>query len=232
MGYYEVEGGHVIGGDFSVRGSKNAVLPILAATILADDEVVLENCPQISDLFVSLEILRDLGCDVKQEGRTVTINSKSLYQNEIKEDMVCKMRSSVLFLGALLGRTKKAVMGHSGGCTIGRRPIDLHLRAFEKMGVHIEEKEGIFYCKAPLLLGYHLYLDYPSVGATENILLLAVKAEGTTVIHNAAREPEIIALVRFLRGCGAEIYGEGTPTIMIEGVTKLHGTVFEISPTV
>ncbi len=228
MGYYEVEGGHVIGGDFSVRGSKNAVLPILAATILADDEVVLENCPQISDLFVSLEILRDLGCDVKQEGRTVTINSKSLYQNEIKEDMVCKMRSSVLFLGALLGRTKKAVMGHSGGCTIGRRPIDLHLRAFEKMGVHIEEKEGIFYCKAPLLLGYHLYLDYPSVGATENILLLAVKAEGTTVIHNAAREPEIIALVRFLRGCGAEIYGEGTPTIMIEGVTKLHGTVFEI----
>ena len=96
------------------------------------------------------------------------------------------------------------------------------------MGVHIEEKEGIFYCKAPLLLGYHLYLDYPSVGATENILLLAVKAEGTTVIHNAAREPEIIALVRFLRGCGAEIYGEGTPTIMIEGVTKLHGTVFEI----
>lgn len=228
MGYYEVEGGHVIGGDFSVRGSKNAVLPILAATILADDEVVLENCPQISDLFVSLEILQDLGCDVKQEGRTVTINSKSLYQNEIKEDMVCKMRSSVLFLGALLGRTKKAVMGHSGGCTIGRRPIDLHLRAFEKMGVHIEEKEGIFYCKAPLLLGYHLYLDYPSVGATENILLLAVKAEGTTVIHNAAREPEIIALVRFLRGCGAEIYGEGTPTIMIEGVTKLHGTVFEI----
>ena len=93
-------------------------MPILAATILADDEVVLENCPQISDLFVSLEILRDLGCDVKQEGRTVTINSKSLYQNEIKEDMVCKMRSSVLFLGALLGRTKKAVMGHSGGCTI------------------------------------------------------------------------------------------------------------------
>ena len=142
--------------------------------------------------------------------------------------MVGKMRSSILYLGALLGRMKKASLGHPGGCVIGRRPIDLHLRAFEKMGVRIREENEIFHCEAPLLLGYHIYLEYPSVGATENILLLSVKAEGTTVIHNAAREPEIVALARFLRACGAEIYGEGTPTIMVEGVRKLHGAVFEV----
>ena len=228
MGYYLVEGGRVLGGEYSVGGSKNAVLPILAATILAQDEVVLENCPLISDFFVSLDILEELGCQVHREGRTLTVDSRSLCRTEIGEDMVGRMRSSILFLGALLGRERRASLGHPGGCTIGRRPIDLHLRAFEKMGVHIREVEDIFHCEAPVLLGYHIYLDYPSVGATENVLLLAVKAEGTTVIHNAAREPEIVALARFLRACGAEIYGEGTPTIMIEGVRKMHGAVFTI----
>lgn len=228
MSYYSVEGGRKIGGEFQVRGSKNAVLPILAACILAEDEVVLENCPLISDFYLSLEILKTLGCQVKMEGRTAVINSTTLTDTEVKEEMVCKMRSSVLYLGALLGRKKEAKLGHPGGCAIGRRPIDLHLKAFEKMGVVIEEKDGIFCCKAPLVLGYHIYLEYPSVGATENILLLASKAEGTTVIHNAAREPEIIWLARFLRACGAEIYGEGTPTIMIEGVRKLHGAYFSI----
>lgn len=228
MGYYLVEGGRKIGGEFQVHGSKNAVLPLLAATILAEDEVILENCPLISDFYVSLEILRSLGCGVKLDGRTVIIDSRSLDQAEVGEKMVSKMRSSVLYLGALLGRKKEARLGHPGGCAIGRRPIDLHLKAFEKMGVVITEEDEIFRCKAPLLLGYHIYLEYPSVGATENILLLAVKAEGTTVIHNAAREPEIVCLVQFLRACGAEIYGEGTPTIMVEGVRKLHGAYFTV----
>lgn len=228
MGYYRVTGGGTIGGEYTVRGSKNAVLPILAASILAGDEVVLENVPHISDVFVSLEILEELGCKTKLEGRTLTIDSRNIEKTEISEEMVGKMRSSILYLGALLGRMKKASLGHPGGCTIGRRPIDLHLRAFEKMGVRIREENEIFHCEAPLLLGYHIYLEYPSVGATENILLLSVKAEGTTVIHNAAREPEIVALARFLRACGAEIYGEGTPTIMVEGVRKLHGAVFEV----
>lgn len=156
------------------------------------------------------------------------IDSKKLKNVEIREETVQKMRSSILFLGALLGREKRAVLGHPGGCAIGKRPIDIHLKAFEKMGVEIREEEGLLHCEAPHILGYHIYLDYPSVGATENILLLATKAEGVTVIHNAAREPEVVALVQFLRSCGAEIYGEGTPSIMVEGVKKLHGTYFAI----
>ncbi|MDD3393112.1 MAG: UDP-N-acetylglucosamine 1-carboxyvinyltransferase [Anaerotignum sp.] len=228
MGYYLVEGGKPIGGEFAVRGSKNAALPILAATLLAEDEVVLENCPMIRDFYLTLDILRALGCRVELTGRTAVIDTRQIHDVKIREETVQKMRSSILFLGALLGREKRAVLGHPGGCAIGKRPIDIHLSAFEKMGVEIQEEEGLFYCSAPHILGYQIYLKYPSVGATENILLLAVKAEGVTVIHNAAREPEIVALVRFLRACGAEIYGEGTPSIMIEGVKSLHGAYFSI----
>lgn len=228
MGYYLIEGGKPISGEFAVRGSKNAALPILAATLLAEDEVVLENCPLIRDFYLTLDILRELGCRVELTGRTAVIDTRQIQDVKIREETVQKMRSSILFLGALLGRERKAILGHPGGCAIGERPIDIHLKAFEKMGVEIIEEDGLFYCDAPHILGYHIYLNYPSVGATENILLLAVKAEGVTVIHNAAREPEIVALVRFLRACGAEIYGEGTPSIMIEGVKKLHGAYFSI----
>ncbi|WP_312071097.1 UDP-N-acetylglucosamine 1-carboxyvinyltransferase [Anaerotignum propionicum] len=228
MGYYLIEGGKPISGEFAVRGSKNAALPILAATLLAEDEVVLENCPLIRDFYLTLDILRELGCRVELTGRTAVIDTRQIQDVKIREETVQKMRSSILFLGALLGRERKAILGHPGGCAIGERPIDIHLKAFEKMGVEIIEENGLFYCDAPHILGYHIYLNYPSVGATENILLLAVKAEGVTVIHNAAREPEIVALVRFLRACGAEIYGEGTPSIMIEGVKKLHGAYFSI----
>lgn len=228
MGYYLIEGGKPISGEFAVRGSKNAALPILAATLLAEDEVVLENCPLIRDFYLTLDILKTLGCRVELNGRTAVIDTRQIQDVKIREETVQKMRSSILFLGALLGRERKAILGHPGGCAIGERPIDIHLKAFEKMGVEIIEEDGLFYCEAPHILGYHIYLNYPSVGATENILLLAVKAEGVTVIHNAAREPEIVALVRFLRACGAEIYGEGTPSIMIEGVKKLHGAYFSI----
>ncbi|MCQ4935064.1 MULTISPECIES: UDP-N-acetylglucosamine 1-carboxyvinyltransferase [Anaerotignum] len=228
MGYYLIEGGKPISGEFAVRGSKNAALPILAATLLAEDEVVLENCPLIRDFYLTLDILKTLGCRVELNGRTAVIDTRQIQDVKIREETVQKMRSSILFLGALLGRERKAILGHPGGCAIGERPIDIHLKAFEKMGVEIKEEDGLFYCEAPHILGYHIYLNYPSVGATENILLLAVKAEGVTVIHNAAREPEIVALVRFLRACGAEIYGEGTPSIMIEGVKKLHGAYFSI----
>lgn len=229
MGTYIVRGGKKIEGEFAVRGSKNAALPILAACLLAEDEVILENCPQISDVFQTLDILRELGCTVSLEkNRIVTIDSRQLTGTEISNQTVRKMRSSILFLGALLGRAKKATLAYPGGCAIGKRPIDLHLSAFEKMGVEVREKGCILDCEAPHILGYHIYLHFPSVGATENILLLAAKAEGVTVIHNAAREPEVVALARFLRACGAEIYGEGTPSIMIEGVKKLHGAYFNI----
>ena len=228
MGYYIVRGGKTIGGEFAVRGSKNAALPILAACVLAEDEVVLENCPHIRDVSLTLEILRELGCKADFSGRTLTIDSRGLSKTEIGKDTVRKMRSSILFLGALLGRTGKAVLGHPGGCAIGKRPIDLHLRAFEKMGVVVREREDLLDCEAPHILGYDIYLDFPSVGATENILLLAARAEGATVIHNAAKEPEIVALAQFLRACGAEIYGEGTSDIRVEGVRKLHGAYFTI----
>ena len=228
MGTYIVRGGNKIQGEFSVRGSKNGTLPILAASVLTEDEVVLENIPLIRDVLQTLDILRELGCRVELQGRTVMIDSRSLTRTEIGSETVCKMRSSILFLGALLGREKQAKLDYPGGCAIGRRPIDLHLSAFAQMGVCRQKEEGILDCKAEKITGGHIYLPYPSVGATENILLLAACAEGVTVIHQAAKEPEVVALVRFLRACGAEIYGEGTSTILIEGVPCLHGAVFSV----
>ena len=230
MGTYIVRGGRKIEGEFAVRGSKNTALPILAASLLAEDEVVLENIPLIRDVFQTLDILRELGCKVSlsEETRTVTIDSRHLSGTEIGNETVRKMRSSILFLGALLGREKQGKLAYPGGCAIGKRPIDLHLAAFEKMGVSILEEGVVLDCRADRISGQHIYLDFPSVGATENILLLAAKAEGVTVIHNAAREPEIISLVRFLRAIGAEIYGEGTASIMVEGVKDLHGAYYVI----
>ena len=230
MGTYIVRGGRKIEGKFAVRGSKNTALPILAASLLAEDEVVLENIPLIRDVFQTLDILRELGCKVSlsEETRTVTIDSRHLSGTEIGNETVRKMRSSILFLGSLLGREKQGKLAYPGGCAIGKRPIDLHLAAFEKMGVTIREDGVVLDCRAERILGQHIYLDFPSVGATENILLLAAKAEGVTVIHNAAREPEIVSLVRFLRAIGAEIYGEGTASIMVEGVKDLHGAYYVI----
>lgn len=230
MGTYIVRGGRKIEGEFAVRGSKNTALPILAASLLAEDEVMLENIPLIRDVFQTLDILRELGCKVSlsEETRTVTIDSRHLSGTEIGNETVRKMRSSILFLGALLGREKQGKLAYPGGCAIGKRPIDLHLAAFEKMGVSILEEGVVLDCRADRISGQHIYLDFPSVGATENILLLAAKAEGVTVIHNAAREPEIISLVRFLRAIGAEIYGEGTASIMVEGVKDLHGAYYVI----
>ncbi|MDO4531552.1 MAG: UDP-N-acetylglucosamine 1-carboxyvinyltransferase, partial [Bacillota bacterium] len=228
MGTYIVQGGRRITGEFDVRGSKNGALPMLAACVLAADEVVLENLPQIRDVLQTLEILRDLGCMVRQTGRTVCIDSSTLSKTEVTGEQAGKMRSSILFLGALLGRTGEARLTYPGGCAIGKRPIDLHLAAFRSMGVSVAEEKGILECRVVPITGAVIHLPFPSVGATENILLLAVKAEGVTVIHNAAREPEIVALVRFLRAMGAEIYGEGTDCILIEGVQHLHGAVYTV----
>jgi len=228
MGMYIVQGGRRIEGEFSVRGSKNASLPILAACILAEDEVVLENLPLIRDVMQTLDILKELGCRVEMSGRTAVIDSRFLKKTEIDHGSVRKMRSSILFLGALLGREKKAKLACPGGCAIGSRPIDLHLAAFERMGAVFQEEGEILSCRMETITGTTIHLPFPSVGATENILLLAAKAEGVTVIRNAAREPEIIALVRFLRAMGAEIYGEGTGSILVEGVARLHGAFFSV----
>lgn len=228
MGTYLVRGGKRIEGEFSVRGSKNAALPILAACLLAEDEVVLENLPQIRDVSQTLEILEGLGCTVLRTGRTAVIDSSTIHAGALCGETVRKMRSSILFLGALLGREQLGKIAYPGGCAIGKRPIDLHLSAFRDMGVTITETEDMLDCKAERIQGCRIDLPFPSVGTTENILLLAARAEGVTVIHNAAREPEIVALVRFLRAMGAEIYGEGTGSILIEGVKRLHGAFFAI----
>lgn len=228
MGTYIVRGGRRIEGEWSVRGSKNATLPILAACLLAEDEVILENIPLIRDVLQTLEILRELGCRVERTGRTAIIDSRYLHTTESSCETVRKMRSSILFLGALLGREKRAKVAYPGGCSIGKRPIDMHLSAFKKMGVSVQEEELFLNCSAEKITGQKIYLDFPSVGATENILLLATKGEGVTVIQNAAKEPEVVALARFLRSLGAEIYGEGTSCILIEGVKRLHGAVFTI----
>lgn len=228
MGYYVVNGGNEISGECHIGGSKNATLPILVATLLTEDEVILENCPAIEDVENTLEILRAVGCDVTVEHRTVTISAKSIKNVEVPVAYACTMRSSILFFGALLARVGVAKIPRPGGCVIGERPINLHVDAFKQMGVVVSEEDFVLHGQVKHILGYHIYLDYPSVGATENILLLSVLAKGTTVIYNAAKEPEIVALVQFLKQCGAEIYGEGTGTIMIEGVTKLHGTCFTL----
>lgn len=228
MGSYKITGGYPICGETDVRGSKNSVLPILAATVLTGGETTLHNCPLISDFFLTLEILRSLGCIIKREGRTVTIDSSSVSDSSIENDVVQKMRSSIIFMGALVGRFREAKVGYPGGCEIGVRPIDLHLKAFREMGVTIQDEKGLFYCKADSIKGVPINLDFPSVGATQNIMLLAVKAKGQTTIYNAACEPEVAELVYFLNQCGAKIFWAGSNTLIIEGTEILHGTEYEI----
>ena len=228
MGTYIVQGGRRIEGEFQVRGGKNSALPILSACILAEDEVVLENLPLIRDVLQTLDILKELGCKVTLTGRTVVIDSSFLQKTEVGNETVRKMRSSILFLGALLGRAKQVKISYPGGCAIGSRPIDLHLASFQRMGVEIQEENCVLDCKREKIAGAVIQLPFPSVGATENVMLLAAKAEGVTMIRNAAREPEIVALARFLRAMGAEIYGEGTGSILVEGVSRLHGAYYSI----
>lgn len=229
--YYEINGGNKLRGEYEIKGSKNATLPILIATLLIEEEVILENCPNLADIEHTIEILKSLGCCVKREGSCVVVCAKEISSLKVSKEIGEKMRSSILFLGALLAREKEASIPCPGGCVIGKRPIDIHLKAFERMGVCIEEREEMYEClvsdggKRGIGNG-EICLSYPSVGATENILLLAVLTAGQTTIINPAKEPEIVSLVEFLRVCGANISGEGTGRIVVEGVKKLHGTKF------
>ena len=230
MKSYIIEGGKKLEGTVKISGSKNASLPILAATILSEKTNKLYNVPQIKDTKTTLEILKLLGCKIKQNSGKIEINSKHITKTEIPEHLMREMRSTVIMAGALLGRFKEVTFSYPGGCDIGSRPIDLHLKGFEKLGVDIKEEYGEIYCNTEKIVGTQIHLDLPSVGATENIILASCLGEGSTVITNAAREPEIIDMVQFLKKMGAKIQGEGTNQIIIDGVEKLSGVSYNIMP--
>lgn len=228
MGEYIIEGNKRLKGTVSINGSKNAVLPILAATLLNGNLNILNNCPSISDTQTAIKILRHLGCTVDVSEKTLLINSADVTDVKIPVELIKKMRSSIIFMGALLARFKKALITYPGGCELGKRPIDLHLNAFKKMGVSIEEENNMINCTCEKLKGANIYLRFPSVGATENIILAAVLADGVTTISNSAKEPEIIDLCNFLIESGAKIEGIGTSKIRITGVKKLKPVNYKI----
>lgn len=227
---YIIEGGKRLEGEVTISGSKNASLPIIAASILSGNVTKLYNVPNIHDTQITLKILKLLGCKVKKNGGKIEINSKYINKKEIPEDMMRQMRSTVIMAGAIIGRFKEATFSYPGGCEIGARPIDLHLNAFKKLGINIEENSGFIKCKCDKIIGTNIELDFPSVGATENIILATVMAEGVTTIHNAAMEPEIEDLAKCLNKMGAKIEGAGTNFVKITGVPKLKEVSYKIMP--
>ncbi|MCH5316970.1 MAG: UDP-N-acetylglucosamine 1-carboxyvinyltransferase [Eubacterium sp.] len=225
-----INGGRRLGGELCVHGAKNSVLPILAATLLIKGESVIHNVPNLTDVDASIGILEYLGAKVKRENDTIIINAGEIAKNTIPEDMMREMRSSIIFLGSLLSRTKEAYICYPGGCDIGVRPIDLHLSSLRKLGASIAESGNCLCCKAPSFHGAKIILTFPSVGATENIIIAAALSKGKTTIINAAREPEISDLAAFLNSCGARIFGAGEGTIEIEGVEGLKPCEHTIIP--
>lgn len=225
-----IEGGKPLSGTIRIHGAKNAALPIMAAAILADGAVQLHNVPHLLDIEVMLDILRGLGCRATHDGNTVVLDSSELRTSHIPEDLMRQMRSSIFLMGPLLAKYHEVHIYQPGGCAIGERKIDLHLRGLQALGAEIEYAGSQLTCKTKRLVGADIHLDFPSVGATENIMMAAVLAEGTTVLTNAAREPEIIDLQNFLNRMGANVSGAGSDTITIHGVKSLHGTKYEIIP--
>lgn len=229
-----INGKRKLGGKVTVQGSKNSALPCLAACGLCDKGVCsLSNCPCLSDVHNTVEILEELGarCTCSEIEPIIEVSAESLFGDTISAEMMNKMRSSVLFLGTLLCRSGEAHVGYPGGCVLGARPIDLHLKAFRKLGVEVEESRGTIHCRIREgLKPGAVSLICPSVGATENIMLLMAKTKGETIIRNAAREPEIVDLQNFINAMGGNVKGAGTDTVVINGVSELHGADFEIMP--
>lgn len=221
-------GGNRLEGEIPIHGAKNSALPLLAATLLAADVSQLTNCPKLADVSASIAILRHLGCAVTQTENTVTVDATHLHCGHVPDALMRQMRSSIVFLGAIVARCGEAVLTHPGGCELGPRPIDLHLSALRRLGVTVTEEHGLIRCSASRLRGAEITLPFPSVGATENVLLAACTAEGTTVLRHAAREPEIGDLCAFLNACGARIAGWDSGTIVIEGVPRLHGACHRV----
>ncbi|MBO5046172.1 MAG: UDP-N-acetylglucosamine 1-carboxyvinyltransferase [Clostridia bacterium] len=226
MDKYVIEGGRRLYGTVPIASAKNAVLPLFAASILTEEKVIIKEVPAISDALCMAQILRELGADVRFCGSDVVVDSQNATSHVISSVLTKELRSSVFMLGSLLTRFHRARIAYPGGCDIGLRPIDLHLSALKRLGVVIRERGGYIHCSCGTLRGTDILLDFPSVGATENILLAAVKAEGVTTVSGAAKEPEIIDLQNFLNAMGARVSGAGTDVITIEGVKTLHGVEY------
>lgn len=225
-----IEGGHKLKGTINISGAKNSAVAILPAAILSDEETTIYNVPNISDKKVLLEILKKLNCEIEEKEDIVIINSKNLINNTIEEELTKKLRASYYFMGALLGKCKHVEISLPGGCNLGARPIDFHLKGFEKLGATITKEKNTYILDAKELKGSDIYLDFPSVGATINIMLAACKAKGKTIIYNAAKEPEIVNVATFLNNMGAKITGAGTSEITIKGVNYLHKAMIEVIP--
>ena len=225
-----IDGGHELSGTITISGAKNSVVALIPAAILCDETVTISNVPNITDVDDLENILVHLNAKITRSPGKVEINSSDIINKEITETLSKKLRASYYFMGALLGKFNKVDMYFPGGCSIGARPINLHLKGFELLGAKITEEENHFIIEAEKLRGNNIYLDFPSVGATINIMLAAVKAKGKTVIDNAAQEPEIVNIATFLNNMGAKIRGAGTSTITITGVKYLHSCFHEVIP--
>ena len=226
MNQLYIRGGRTLEGEVRVQGAKNSVLPILAATLLTRGQVRLEGCPRLRDVDASIRILRDLGCSARWEEDTLAVDTAALNRCSISDILMREMRSSAIFLGAILARCGQADISYPGGCELGPRPIDLHLAGLRELG----EEGGFLHATAPQLRGRTVVLRLPSVGATENLILAACGAEGTTVLSNAAREPEIEDLQNFLNACGGDVRGAGTSTVVIRGGRTFHGGTYRVMP--
>jgi len=230
MSKYIIRGGEPLSGEVSVQGAKNSVLPILAATVITSGKSIVHNCPNIKDVEITIEILKCLGCKVERQKNTIIVDATNITNYYIPQSLMNKMRSSVIFMGAILARLNIAKCSYPGGCELGARPINLHLKSFRHLGVKIKETHGYITCELSKYKPGKINLDFPSVGATENIMLVSSLQKGRTTIVNAAREPEIVDLQDFLNSMGAKISGGGSSTIEIEGVESLSPVERNVIP--
>ncbi len=228
--HFVIRGGRKLDGTLRVPGAKNAVLPLLAACLLSEDEVVLQDCPRLTDVENMIRILRGMGVKIRMEGSTLLADPSGAQDSALPAGVSGELRSSIFLLGSILSRFGRADCPYPGGCDIGLRPIDLHLKGLRAMGVRIEEAGGRILCHPSRLVGADIVLDYPSVGATENIMMAAARAEGTTVIMNAAQEPEIADLGDMINAMGGRVNGAGESVVTIQGVRKLHGVTHRMIP--